>query len=171
MGGRIWVTSEVDRGSTFSFTATFEVAASPEHPRRDGGDESVPAPLRVLLADDHPAGLALTARLLQGWGHRVHVARDGRETVEIARREPLDLVLLDFSMPGMGGAEAARLIRESEGGGRRVPIYGLTAHLAEDERDRCLAAGMDGIFGKPIDLDRLRETLRRLAEGLPPELA
>ena len=109
------------------------------------------ARLRVLLAEDNPVNQFLAITLLENRGHAVVVAKDGREAIDILGRESFDLILMDVQMPRMDGFEATTAIRASEvGTGRRMPILAMTAHAMKGDRERCLAAGMDGYFSKPI---------------------
>jgi CheY-like chemotaxis protein/HPt (histidine-containing phosphotransfer) domain-containing protein len=127
-------------------------------------------PLRVLLAEDNSVNQRLAVRVLEKQGHTVAVAGNGREAVEASARECFDLVLMDVQMPELGGMEATRLIRarEKEAGGH-VPIIALTAHAMKGDRERCLAAGMDGYVSKPIQARELQgaidEVLRRLGRS------
>jgi CheY-like chemotaxis protein len=104
----------------------------------------------------------LARALLVKLGHRPTMATDGAEAIEslIAARTagtPYDRVLMDLHMPGMDGLEATRRIRafEAEHGGVRTPIIALTANASAEDRDACLAAGMDGFVIKPLDRERL----------------
>src|SRR6185436_17762428 len=98
----------------------------------------------------------------------------GREAVTAVEHEGggFDVILMDVQMPEMGGFEATGAIRAREGAGRpRVPIVALTAHTMSGDRERCLAAGMDGYLTKPIDEDNLVATVERFANGLPSQTA
>jgi signal transduction histidine kinase/DNA-binding response OmpR family regulator len=114
------------------------------------------SPRRVLLAEDNPVNRQLAIRLLESRGHFVLVAVNGREAVELADREQVDLILMDVQMPEMGGFEATAAIRERErAAGRRTPIVAMTARAMKGDRERCIEAGMDDYISKPIDRDRL----------------
>jgi two-component system sensor histidine kinase/response regulator len=122
--------------------------------------------LRVLLAEDSLVNQILTRRMLERRGCLVSVAKNGREAVAHVAREVHDLVLMDGDMPEMDGFEAAAAIRLGErASGRRVPIIALTGCTSEGDRQRCLAAGMDGYLAKPVDPVVLFEQLDRLAAG------
>ena len=120
-------------------------------------------PLTVLVAEDNEINALLTRTLLTRLGHRAGRWREsGAEALERwhdARDAgaPYDLVLMDMQMPGMDGLEAARRIRaaEAERGDRRTPIIALTANAFAEDREACLAAGMDGFLVKPLDRERL----------------
>ena len=114
----------------------------------------------VLLAEDSVVNQRLTVRLLEKHGHTVVVANNGREAVEAIEREHFDVVLMDVQMPVMDGFRATTLIREKENGnGEHIPIIALTAHAMTGDRERCLAAGMDGYICKPIEPNELYAAL------------
>ena len=107
--------------------------------------------LRVLLAEDNVVNQKLAARLMEKRGHHVTVAGDGQAALEALERETFDLVLMDVQMPVMDGFEATTAIRkQEEGTGRHLPIIAMTAHAMTGDRERCLAAGMDGYVSKPV---------------------
>ncbi|MGE5360142.1 MAG: response regulator [Bacteroidales bacterium] len=106
---------------------------------------------RVLLAEDNPTNQKLVVLLLEQHGHHVVVTSDGQQALARWAKEEFDLVLMDVQMPVLSGLEAAASIRERERGtGKRVPIVALTAHAMTGDRERCLAAGMDGYVSKPL---------------------
>jgi CheY-like chemotaxis protein len=106
----------------------------------------------VLLAEDNPVNQQVAVRLLDRRGHRVTVVASGQEALDALDRASFDIVLMDLQMPTMGGLEATARIREREAGsGRRLPIVAMTAHAMTGDRERCLAADLDGYLSKPID--------------------
>jgi PAS domain S-box-containing protein len=120
------------------------------------------AALRILVAEDSDVNQKLALRLLEKWGHRVALAGDGREAVARYASEPFDVVLMDVEMPYMDGLTATGLIRQREAAtARRVPIIAMTAHAMSGDRERCLAAGMDGYVAKPVRQKELLEVLGR----------
>ena len=171
MGGRIWVESEPGRGSVFHFTAQFAPVEAGEIPRisDSAGDSAVqdqPAPsLRILLAEDNLINRKIAIRMLESQGHRVTTAENGRECVERFREGGYDAILMDVQMPEMDGFEATQAIRELEAAtGGRIPVIAMTAHAMKGDRERCLAAGMDGYVSKPVAAEDLRKALQEAME-------
>jgi PAS domain S-box-containing protein len=158
MGGKMWVESEVGRGTQFHFTArlgtsekTIEAGTAQfsEHPKNF---------YRVLVAEDSLVNQRITARLLEKRGHCAVVVANGREALEALKKENYDLVLMDVYMPEMDGLEATAAIRQREKeSGFHQPVIALTADV---DRARCLAAGMDGYLDKPINPQELDELLK-----------
>jgi CheY-like chemotaxis protein len=122
--------------------------------------------LSILVAEDNDINALLTRALLIKLGHHPTVATNGAAAIEcwLAARAgdaPFDRILMDLHMPGMDGLEAARRIRanEAEIGAPRTPILALTANASAEDREACLAAGMDGFLVKPLDRERLAAAL------------
>jgi two-component system, sensor histidine kinase and response regulator len=161
MGGRISVSSVVGKGSTFSFwmdcpiSSGADAAGSKRAEKRVRG-EADEERLHILLAEDNRVNQLLVLRLLEGRGHRVTVAGDGRKAVAEAERGNFDVILMDVQMPEMDGLEATRLLRER---GVRAPIIAMTAHAMQGDRDRCLSAGMDAYVTKPIQPEDVFEAI------------
>jgi CheY-like chemotaxis protein len=127
--------------------------------------------LNVLVAEDNDINALLTRALLTRLGHRTALAKSGAYAIErwqAAREDkaPFDLILMDMHMPGVDGLEAARRIRAAEAGDEsaaRTPIIALTANAFAEDRDACIAAGMDDFLVKPLDRDRLAAALAEVA--------
>jgi two-component system sensor histidine kinase/response regulator len=116
--------------------------------------------LHILLAEDNPVNQKLAIRLLEKRGHKVDLASNGKEALLALQKRTYDLVLMDVQMPEMDGLEATKLIREKESvSGHRQPIVAMTALVMKGDRERCMAAGMDGYLSKPIRSQELDETL------------
>jgi two-component system, sensor histidine kinase and response regulator len=127
--------------------------------------------LRVLLVEDNPVNQRLATRMLEKRGHRVVLAGNGREALEAIAKGRFDLVLMDVQMPEMDGFQATAAIREKEiGTGSHLPVIALTAHAMKGDRDRCLAAGMDGYLTKPIRPRELDDMLERYLARRAEEL-
>lgn len=127
-------------------------------------------PMRILLAEDSLANQKLAVGLLTKWGHHVTVANNGAEALrawaEPPEGRPFDVVLMDVQMPVMDGFEATAAIRDRERSlGRHTPIVAMTAHAMKGDRERCLAAGMDGYIAKPIRQQEVVAVLRQSLAG------
>jgi len=136
--------------------------------------EALPAPLEapaapaqgslnVLLAEDNPVNQKFATRVLQGAGHQVTVAHNGRQAVDLSGARSFDLVLMDVQMPEMDGLEATRAIRVREAQtGRKTPIIAMTANAMSGDREMCIEAGMDGYIAKPVKKELLFAEIGRV---------
>jgi two-component system, sensor histidine kinase and response regulator len=116
--------------------------------------------LRILLAEDNRVNQKIAIRLLEKRGHHVVLAASGKEALEALAQASFDLVLMDVHMPDMDGIAATIAIREKEKStGLHQPVIAMTALAMKGDRERCLAAGMDGYLSKPIDLQQLDDLL------------
>jgi CheY-like chemotaxis protein/HPt (histidine-containing phosphotransfer) domain-containing protein len=153
---------------------------APGVPGGPGGEDAPlpPAPgrkLNVLVAEDHPVNQVLIAAILNGRGHAFSIATNGLEVLRLLDRAPgehppFDVVLMDGQMPEMDGYQATAEIRRRERGtGRHLRIIAVTANAMKDDRDKCMAAGMDDYVSKPIDADQLLERLEAAVPRAVPE--
>ncbi len=129
---------------------------------------------RILLVEDTPINQTLETILLQRMGYEVSIANNGIEAIEAFSTREFDLILMDIHMPEMGGVEAAEIIRTLEKNQhlQRTPIIAVTANALKGDKERYLAAGMDGYVSKPIAVDALRQEIKGLLlEEFPPQLA
>ena len=127
---------------------------------------------RVLVVEDNVVNQQVARRFLQRLGLEVLVAENGKRGVDEYFKSDYGLVLMDVQMPVMDGLAATREIRSREPAGKRVPIIALTASAMTDERERCTAAGMDGLMIKPLELSRLCELLDAYGfRPAPPQAA
>jgi signal transduction histidine kinase/CheY-like chemotaxis protein len=164
MGGRIGVQSEIGRGTTF--TVDF----------RAGGVEGLPAvsqevssqieaglggrlPLRILLVEDNPTNQLVTVEFLAKFGYGADLAANGQKALEMVDQRQYDLIFMDCRMPIMDGFESTKRIRQVSPGPHRPAIIALTASAFEDDYAMCLAAGMDDVLAKPLDLHMLQQVL------------
>jgi CheY-like chemotaxis protein len=125
--------------------------------------------LAILIAEDNKINALLACSLLAKLGHRPAVAADGSEAIATWRtarngEAPFDVILMDVQMPDTDGLEATRQIRAAEAGARRTPIVALTANAYAEDREACLAAGIDDFLVKPLDRERLAAILIELSE-------
>ncbi len=124
--------------------------------------------LRVLLAEDSLVNQKLAVGLLEKHGHQVTLANHGREAVAAWESQAFDLVLMDVQMPEMDGYEATEAIRTREREtGRHTPIIAMTAHAMKGDRERCLAAGMDGYVAKPIRAQQIFDAIEQVLGSGP----
>jgi CheY-like chemotaxis protein len=114
--------------------------------------------VHVLLAEDNVVNQQVAVHLLRSFGATVDVVSDGAEAVARCRARPYDLVLMDVQMPVMDGLEATRCLRQLPQWAD-VPIVAMTANAFEDDRRRCLDAGMNGHVAKPVNPGHLHATL------------
>ena len=151
--------------------ATVEAAEIDAVPA-DGKDKGKDKGLSILVAEDNEINALLTRALLVRLGHTPTVAENGETAVESwsaarAAGTPYDLILMDVQMPVMDGLEATRRIRVDEADGPPTPIVALSANAAPEDREACLAAGMDALLVKPLDRERLCEALEAAARRAP----
>jgi|GEM_PF-2010245 len=175
MGGTMVVESAPGQGSDFAFTAVFRHAGPIRLPAPD-----VAAPVAlppsgqgavIAYAESEPVSQLLVRRILEDRGYVPVVADTSQRLFDILRTRPVDLVLMDIQMPGSDGPESARCIRAGRIAGlpADIPIVGLAAHAATEERRRCLAAGMTDCITKPVTRQELLTVVERALSGRPRE--
>jgi CheY-like chemotaxis protein len=143
-----------------------DVPTAVEELAREPGTLSAALALRILLAEDDEFSAQLMEKLLARHGHRVRLARDGREALALARQGLFDLMLLDMHMPELDGIAVMQGIREHERvAGGHLPVIALTARSRKEDRERCLAAGMDDFLTKPVTAADLLAAIDRLVSS------
>jgi len=162
LGGTIAFESKEGVGSAFSFTIPMAEAvpesAAPPTATPAAHVVTAPAPTgdrvpRILLAEDDPVNRRVLGLMFKHLNYELAFAEDGLQAVEMWETGGYDLVLMDVQMPQLDGFEATRTIRERERGGH-TPIVAITAHARQEDRQNCLAAGMDAYISKPIDFGK-----------------
>lgn len=108
----------------------------------------------ILLVEDHELNRDMLSRRLTRKGFRVFTAEDGRQGVELAKKERPDLILMDLSLPVMDGWEAIRILKASEET-RAIPVIALTAHAMASDEEKAYESGCDDFDTKPVEMDRL----------------
>ncbi len=167
MGGAITAQGTPSEGSTFSFTARFGIGSQRYTPTAPAANDAVQVKLdsaalegiRVLVVEDQPLNQQVARELLTAAGVLVTIAPHGLDAIRMAEEERYDLVLMDLQMPVMDGYAATRQIR-TQRSSAELPIIAMTAHAMENERGRCLEAGMNDYLSKPIDVRTLYRTLQ-----------
>ena len=164
MGGSVGADSEYGHGSRFWLKVPLQPAQS-QAPL--AGEADVPAAdalagWNIVVGEDDPTSQKVIRRLLEKQGARVDVFADGQALLDSEAFMAADVVLLDYHMPQLDGPDTARRLREA---GYHKPVLALTAGIIDIERERCLQAGMDEVFGKPLDRQRLICWLLRARAG------
>ena len=165
MGGRIWVESEVGKGSVFAFAVPFEISAAVNRPAvapvGAGPEPPLPA-LHILLVEDSPDNRTITLAYLEDTPYRVEIAENGDIACTKFTAGNFDLVLMDRQMPVMDGLTATRTIRAWEQANDRLPtpIIALTAAALKGDREKCLAAGCTAFLTKPIKQEVLLQAIK-----------
>jgi two-component system, sensor histidine kinase len=167
IGAKLEMKSKVNQGTTFTLSwkcqsRTPFIAEPNEEAYTDLSG------YKALVVEDNPVNQMLVANSLEKWGMEVQTANHGLEAVEKLNDYPADIILMDLQMPLMDGYEASEKIRQS---GSQVPIIALTANSLAEDRNRCLATGMNDFLSKPVSLSKLREKivscLSESADSLP----
>jgi hypothetical protein len=115
----------------------------------------------VLVAEDNAVNARLLTKMLVKWGASVVHAKNGEEALRAASQTAFHLILMDCRMPGINGLEAAQRIRSGDGPCKNTPVIAVTANVFQDEREACLAAGMNDVVTKPIEMICLIECMSR----------
>ncbi len=154
MGGRIWVASEVEKGSVFGFAVPFEIWSAANRPVSApiGADTDAPLrALRILMAEDSPDNCTIALAYLEDTPYLIDVAETGLIACEMFKAGHYDVVLMDRQMPVMDGLTATRTLRawEKYNGRPPTPIIALTASALKGDRETCLAAGCTAYLTKP----------------------
>jgi len=139
------------------------IGGQSETTKQDFGMSTIHRFLHILVAEDSPINAKVIMTFLEQDGHRVTHVEDGQLACEALKSSQFDLVLMDMRMPNMDGIEATKTWRAHETDDQHVPIVALTANATPEDKNNCLAAGMDDFLSKPVNRDKLREILKRIA--------
>lgn len=166
MGGELKVDSHLGEGSTFYFDAWFEGFAeensTPDQKENSGWDTSIGPKISVLIAEDNVVNQRVAQLLLKSMGIEAEIAENGKVALEKLKQKHFDLIFMDVQMPEMDGFEATSLIRATIGDDRKVPrVIAMTANAMQEDRAKCLDAGMVDFVAKPIQKEELAECLVR----------
>jgi two-component system, sensor histidine kinase len=168
MGGDLTVTSTPGRGAKFCFTALLPVAAAAAEQQKHSGPMSAPARrLKMLCAEDNPYGRVILNTILTELGHRADFVGSGGDAVEAVARGGYDAVLMDVTLPGLDGLEAARRIRALGSHAGRTPIIGISGRSEPGDETAARAAGMDAYLRKPISPSALNEAIAAVIAKRP----
>ncbi|MDP1596537.1 MAG: response regulator [Methylotenera sp.] len=170
MQGEVGLESQYGLGSTFWFTAKVNRCNTATSKEVLNTEQRIRASARGLVVDDNVINQEVALELLQSFGLVVDVASNGKEAVEKFQTNHYDLILMDMQMPIMDGLEATRQIRTLLAG-RELPILAMTANAFDEDRQRCLQAGMNDHVSKPVDPAKLFHTLARWIPESAPTVA
>lgn len=159
MGGHIWLESEPGQGSCFYFSLPFSIAKEAADSAPDAAPPFAGKHLAALVVDDEEYNRIVLADLLAKLGFTVHDAAEGRTALALAESQALDVVFLDYDLPGLSGLEVARGIRALPNKSARALILATTAFTTPEKQAQCLAAGMNAFLTKPVTMERLRKAL------------
>ncbi|MFN2267197.1 MAG: PAS domain S-box protein, partial [Desulfonatronovibrio sp.] len=186
MGGEIGVNSTFGQGSEFWFTVKLQKEAGGCLLQDNDGEFNNKHSINdmynanILLAEDNQVNQLVASKILKKLGHKVSIASDGEEAVQAFKNNSFDLIFMDVQMPGTDGLEATRQIRNLESDNiphlademldeKKIPIIALTAHALKEDKERCLAAGMDDYITKPITRKGIESLLEKWITKNKPE--
>ena len=164
--GNIEVESKVGSGTKFKFTLSYLKDLNVNH--NSGAEINLPeknlGEIKVLLVEDNKINSLITSKILLDWGVELDEAVNGKEGIEMMKKENYDLILMDIQMPEMNGYEASRYIRKNLADPHnKIPILAMTAHASREEKEKCLECGMNDYISKPFNPVDLKKKITSLA--------
>lgn len=167
MGGTIRVESKKGEGSTFFFTLPLMVGQVPVKKEADKDlVKNLNISLKVLLVEDDEVHQNVFKQMLSNKGHTMQIAPNGKEALDIIKKENFDIIFMDIKMPEIDGIDTTHRIRQMEGGTKHIPIVAVTAYALKGDRERFLALGMDEYLAKPVQIEELYAILDRYAKKI-----
>jgi PAS domain S-box-containing protein len=171
MGGDIQLSSKLGEGSTFTLHIPLEISSIKEISARTrtefASSPALKSNQKILVVEDHMPNLMVVTSYLDQFGYEYDAVMTGAEAVEKAKAMTYAVILLDVQMPGLSGLEVTDQIRtwEEANGRKGVPIIGMTAHALTEDKERCLAAGMNDYLSKPFDPLKLERMLLQYSKS------
>lgn len=160
LGGELSVESTVGEGSKFHFSLPFNEGESPDL-KCDANQKHVSMPsLDLLLVEDNPTNIMVAVGLMEKLGHKVYVAETGKEATEIIHKIKIDMIVMDINLPDTDGITLTAELRDIVG--FHLPTIAFSAHVFRHEIQSYMDAGLDGFIGKPVKLESLQKTLKKV---------
>jgi CheY-like chemotaxis protein len=157
-GGKIWVESQEDNGSTFKFEINYTKYTNTVYlsQAKETIDYNTLKGIKVLLCEDNEVNIFLAKSIMESWHMHVDVALNGRKAVEMAEKSTYDIILMDIQMPELSGLDATQLIRSNPDRIKsNVPIIALTANALKGDAEKYISVGMNDYISKPFDEKQL----------------
>jgi len=167
MGGELNVTSQVGKGTVFTFTNWFNLSETPKAVTESRPAKALPSlnGVRILVAEDNAVNQFMLAKLLKDWKAEADIVENGRLAFEKLKENDYDLILMDTHMPEMNGYEATKKIRLELGEPKSsIPVISLSAATLDHEQNEALAAGMNDVLAKPYQPYQLHEKIKKMLQ-------